>query len=308
MPALIAKQPKETRKQTTMSLSTAVLSDLELYCQFIDSARDWVLNEALKDLFRRDKAFTEWREQNHPRPASDANAVASPTPAPSRLPLETETKIERPRVNRSATPCCVIRRIGGPMLRTIVYNRRVLSWSMACATGIALQRQWPFPGDNDVLQLILIQKPWIFYFFRWTYSIMLFSTPLIGFSSLFALLYIFAARGDAPLTRNPLPPYPAPAQRKKLYLVLGELHHPKRLTPVENPRWLWIPEQGLFTGIAVFGAIGSGKTSCCMVPFAEQILSYRASDPERRASALILEVKGDFLLQGAQAVGHLSPM
>jgi len=31
-----------------------------------------------------------------------------------------------------------------------------------------------------------------------------------------------------------------------------------------------------------------------MVPFAEQILSYRASDPERRASALILEVKGDF--------------
>lgn len=104
MPALIAKQPKETRKQTTMSLSTAVLSDLELYCQFIDSARDWVLNEALKDLFRRDKAFTEWREQNHPRAASDANAIASPTPAPSRLPLETETKIERPRVNRSATP------------------------------------------------------------------------------------------------------------------------------------------------------------------------------------------------------------
>ena len=44
----------------------------------------------------------------------------------------------------------------------------------------------------------------------------------------------------------------------------------------------------------MFGAIGSGKTSCCMVPFAEQILSHRASDAERRASALVLEVKGDF--------------
>jgi len=31
-----------------------------------------------------------------------------------------------------------------------------------------------------------------------------------------------------------------------------------------------------------------------MVPFAEQILSYRAGDPDRRASALVLEVKGDF--------------
>ena len=31
-----------------------------------------------------------------------------------------------------------------------------------------------------------------------------------------------------------------------------------------------------------------------MYPFVEQILAYRADDPERRVSALILEVKGDF--------------
>src|SRR5207244_1579496 len=49
-----------------------------------------------------------------------------------------------------------------------------------------------------------------------------------------------------------------------------------------------------FTGVAVFGAIGSGKTSCCMMPFAEQVLAYRAQDKEKRASALVLEVKGDF--------------
>ncbi len=48
MSSLIAKQPKDTRKQTTVSLSGSVLADLELYCEFIDSARDWVINEALK--------------------------------------------------------------------------------------------------------------------------------------------------------------------------------------------------------------------------------------------------------------------
>lgn len=62
MSSLIAKQPKDTRKQTTVSLSGAVLVDLELYCQFIDSARDWVINEALKSVFRRDKAFLAWKE------------------------------------------------------------------------------------------------------------------------------------------------------------------------------------------------------------------------------------------------------
>lgn len=65
MSSLIAKQPKDTRKQTTVSLTGSVLADLELYCQFIDSARDWVINEALKAIFRRDKAFLAWKERGH---------------------------------------------------------------------------------------------------------------------------------------------------------------------------------------------------------------------------------------------------
>jgi hypothetical protein len=32
-----------------------------------------------------------------------------------------------------------------------------------------------------------------------------------------------------------------------------------------------VPDRGLYTGIAIFGAINSGKTSCCMYLFAEQI-------------------------------------
>jgi len=50
----------------------------------------------------------------------------------------------------------------------------------------------------------------------------------------------------------------------------------------------------LFTGTIIIGAVGSGKTSCCMYPFTDQLLGYRAADPEAKASALVLEVKGDF--------------
>src|SRR5207247_4845375 len=63
---------------------------------------------------------------------------------------------------------------------------------------------------------------------------------------------------------------------------------------VEHPRWLTIPERGLYTGLAVFGAIGSGKTSACMYPFADKCFGYRAAEAEKRIGGLVLEVKGDF--------------
>ena len=42
----------------------------------------------------------------------------------------------------------------------------------------------------------------------------------------------------------------------------------------------------------MFGAVDSGKTSACMHPFAPQLLSWHADNPERRQAALVLEVKG----------------
>ena len=56
-------------------------------------------------------------------------------------------------------------------------------------------------------------------------------------------------------------------------IVVGEVHHPAEVREIFNPSWLTIPERGIYTGVAIFGAVGSGKTSACMHPFAEQILS-----------------------------------
>ncbi len=77
-------------------------------------------------------------------------------------------------------------------------------------------------------------------------------------------------------------------------IVVGEVHHPVAIRQISNPSWLTIPERGLYTGVAIFGAVGSGKTSACMHPFAKQLLGWQADKPHLRAAALVLEVKGDF--------------
>src|SRR5437764_2296705 len=66
------------------------------------------------------------------------------------------------------------------------------------------------------------------------------------------------------------------------------------MLPAAAPQWLTIPERGLYTGVAIIGAIGTGKTSACMYPYVEQLVGYRPTEPARKIGGLILEVKGDF--------------
>ena len=68
-------------------------------------------------------------------------------------------------------------------------------------------------------------------------------------------------------------------------------------TPGPFPYWLTIPERGLYTGIASFGSIGSGKTYGLILPAMRQLFAYRADDPERKLSGIVLEVKGDLCRQ-----------
>jgi hypothetical protein len=180
------------------------------------------------------------------------------------------------------------------MIRHIAESRPYLSIILTVGIGTLLLQHFPFPDDNSVLQLVAAEKPVIFLGIKYAYQTMLFSTPFIGCSMLFSLLYIFFVRPREVAALAPLPLYPPAAGRDRLFLVVGELHHPKRPEPAEEPHWLTIPDRGLYTGIAIFGAIGSGKTSCCIYPFAEQILAYRAGDRDRRAAGFVLEVKGDF--------------
>lgn len=153
-------------------------------------------------------------------------------------------------------------------MRALLEHRGLLSISLGVLCGVVAFAKLPFPAENALLQMIALERPGIFSAVCWAYQLILFSTPILGWSVLFSGAYIFTFRPAATRTSGSLPPYPHPLTREDLYLVLGEVHNPKRREPVLSPQWLAIPERGMYTGIAVFGAIGSGKTSCCMYPYA----------------------------------------
>jgi hypothetical protein len=180
------------------------------------------------------------------------------------------------------------------MIQRVLNSRQFVAFILAAGISMALYFKLPFPAENVFLQLIAARAPIVHEGLFYTYNLFLFTTPYIVFSVLLSGSYIFGLRVRRKTHIGKLPPYPEPEKRHDLFLVLGEVHNNRRLTPSESPRWLTLPERALFTGTAIVGAIGTGKTSCCMYPFAEQILAYRAGDREKRIGGLVLEVKGDF--------------
>jgi hypothetical protein len=99
--------------------------------------------------------------------------------------------------------------------------------------------------------LIQAERPGLYAGFQYAYTTLWFSTPFFALSMGFSLLYIFASRWDRGAPCQPLPSYRTPERREDLYLVLGEQHHRTSPTRATMPRWLVVPERGLYTGIAI---------------------------------------------------------
>src|SRR5438876_3793698 len=180
------------------------------------------------------------------------------------------------------------------MTRRILVSRHFVAALLAMVTGMVLFYTRPFPEEQLFLKLIAKRRPLAFQSFRWLYRASLFTTPYMMYIGTLSALYVGTLKFRPHVVAGQLPRYPDPRRREDLFVVLGEVHDQRRPAPSETPDWLVIPERGLFTGIAILGAVGSGKSSCCMFPYAEQILSYKAHDPEQRIGGIVLEVKGDF--------------
>jgi hypothetical protein len=65
---------------------------------------------------------------------------------------------------------------------------------VSTALGFYLFRGWPFPVENNVLHMVLLQKPYLFYGIKYGFVAMLFTTSCIAFSILFSFAYIFTVR------------------------------------------------------------------------------------------------------------------
>ena len=155
----------------------------------------------------------------------------------------------------------------------------------------------PFPSfdEHPILALVQYHTPDVFTaMLLWYYLSPFVVVMLCGVISVTVWkVWLEGRRRDfAPFAK--LPPWPLSADQKAPAIVIGEVHHPVEAREIFSPSWLTIPERGLYTGVAIFGAVGSGKTSACMNPFARQLLGWQAGNPHMRAAALILEVKGDF--------------
>ena len=179
-------------------------------------------------------------------------------------------------------------------------------WAVVRAdAGIRLLARPADPEVDPLLVFVEAQSPRIYRAFVIT---SFFAPGLVFF--VFASLVDSAVRVwlgavAARRSRGVLPPWPLHSDAAAPALCIGEIHHKTKLGEAAAPKWLMMPEKGLYTGLAIFGAIGTGKTTSCMRPFARQLLEWQCHDPARRVAALRARGQGRLLLRRpghAQAV------
>src|SRR6266436_8152011 len=152
------------------------------------------------------------------------------------------------------------------MIQRILHSRHVL----ACHGNGALLPD-AIPGRQYLLRVMAIRSAPAFLFSKYSY------TPLPRYNALHRLFdpafrhLHFRPQGRPQDSGRQIASLFRPSEKNRTSLVVGEVHHARKLRPSETPRWLVIPERGLFAGIAIVGAVGSGKTASCMYAFAEQI-------------------------------------
>jgi hypothetical protein len=183
------------------------------------------------------------------------------------------------------------------LMRELIEHRLPLSLGLSGACGLVLQSLCPIHTSDLLLRLIGIERPIIYQGLTWSYELFLYTTPFLVCSILFSLAYVHFYRPDFDLQAGCLPNFPNPCARRDLFLVIGEVHKQLEPEPSPAPHWLVLPERGLYTGVAVIGAIGSGKTQALILPAMRQLFAYRATDPEYKLSGIVLEVKGDLCRQ-----------
>jgi len=180
------------------------------------------------------------------------------------------------------------------MLRTVVEARTLVAMMVAACVGTWGLRAHPVDQENLFLALIAAKDPTVFHVLTYGYATMWFSTPFFAASLALSTLTIVAYRHAPSVRSRALPEYPLPERRSSPSVVLGEAHFLNTPGRAHDPDWLTIPQRGLYTGIAILGAVGTGKTSACMYPYVDQLVRWRAADPKRKIGGLVMEVKGDF--------------
>ena len=112
-------------------------------------------------------------------------------------------------------------------------------------------------GENPLLDLVAYHTPRFYgWMVRWYYispAVLVFIVGLI-LLAIWRVWFETRYRSLSPLGK--LPVWPLSPDDEEPGIVMGEKHHPVECREISNPSWLVIPERGLYTGVAIFGAVG----------------------------------------------------
>ena len=77
------------------------------------------------------------------------------------------------------------------MIERILHSRAFIAYTLACGTGITLDRYYcPWPSGDLMLRLIAVREPVVYAGLYYTYTLLLFTTPYILYSILFSGFYV----------------------------------------------------------------------------------------------------------------------
>ena len=139
------------------------------------------------------------------------------------------------------------------------------TYFLICPRGFCRDRPVYFESvsdsgsENPVVALMALDAPALLWLAHGWYALMPGVAVFIGgtlFSGVWHVWFESVPRKKQ--GKGGLPPWPISDTDEKPAIVVGETHHPIEAREIPNPDWLVIPERGLYTGVAIFGAVGSG--------------------------------------------------
>ncbi len=106
------------------------------------------------------------------------------------------------------------------MIQRFRKSRGTISCVLAMATGLTLYFMMPFPTDNFFFELMYLWARPVFWGFKCTYILLLYTTPFIGYSILFSGIYVFGLKVQRPDKPERVPTARNSSQPKRVSIRL----------------------------------------------------------------------------------------
>ena len=84
MRTFIKPKKKQDEEKIEIRIDADVLESLKAYALFLDSPQGYIVSEVLRMVFRKDRAFAEWRKVGTAGAAENERGIATEAPSAKR--------------------------------------------------------------------------------------------------------------------------------------------------------------------------------------------------------------------------------